>query len=115
MCGLALALARNGVQVTGSDDLDPYGETMGLLAAWGTPYHVDFDPSHGGGAAGSVMSRQYGRGNVEVESVLERHLKYYSLPQFILEHFLHGNRNAVVAGTKGKTTTTAMLAWILER
>ena len=49
-----------------------------------------------------------------MEEVLNRSLRYVSLPEIVKEHFLRGRRNAVVTGTHGKTTTTSMLAWLLE-
>ena len=61
-----------------------------------------------------MVSRQYGRGNPEVEYVLERRIPYLSLPEFLCFYFLNGSRNVLVTGSKGKTTTTAMLTQILE-
>ncbi|WP_082408162.1 Mur ligase family protein [Verrucomicrobium spinosum] len=115
MSSLAVALHRAGVPVTGSDEPLAYGEPVALLQAEGVPHRLEFHPDHVIGASKVVISRQYSRGNPEVEAVLAAQIPYYSLPQFILEHFLHGQKNVVVAGTKGKTTTTTMLAWILEQ
>lgn len=115
MSSLAVALHRAGIPVTGSDEPTAYGEPVALLQAEGVPHHRQFHPDHLIGAAKVVISRQYSRGNPEVEAVLAGQIPYYSLPQFLLEHFLHGQKNLVVAGTKGKTTTTTMLAWILEQ
>src|SRR5207302_5740529 len=53
------------------------------------------------------------RGNVELESVLERKIRYCSLPEVIRDHFLWGARSIVVAGTHGKTTTTSLAGWLL--
>jgi UDP-N-acetylmuramate: L-alanyl-gamma-D-glutamyl-meso-diaminopimelate ligase len=55
------------------------------------------------------------RGNPEVEEVLNRKLFYRSLPETLKEFFLRGRHNLVVTGTHGKTTTTSLLTWILER
>src|SRR5437773_4629644 len=55
------------------------------------------------------------RGNPEVEAVLNRKLFYLSLPEVLKNYFLRGTHNLVVAGTHGKTTTTAFLAWIMEK
>lgn len=115
MSSLAVALHRAGIPVTGSDEPTAYGEPVALLQAEGISHRLAFHPDHVIGAAKVVISRQYSRGNPEVEAVLAGQIPYYSLPQFILEHFLHGQKNLVVAGTKGKTTTTAMLARILEQ
>ena len=53
-------------------------------------------------------------GNPEVEYVLEQKWRYCSLPELLKECFIRGKRSIVVTGTHGKTTTTSMVAWILE-
>ena len=55
------------------------------------------------------------RGNLEVEAVLSRKLLYLSLPEVLRNYFLRGRHNLVVTGTHGKTTTTALLAWVMEK
>ncbi len=55
------------------------------------------------------------RGNPEVEAVLNRKLFYLSLPEVLKNYFLRGKHNLVVTGTHGKTTTTALLTWIMEK
>ena len=54
------------------------------------------------------------RGNPLIESILNQQLKYQSGPQWLYENILYNKWVLAVAGTHGKTTTTAMLAWILE-
>ncbi len=54
------------------------------------------------------------RGNPELEEVLDRKIPYRSLPEMLEEVFLPGKHSIVVSGTHGKTTTTAMLAWIFH-
>ena len=54
------------------------------------------------------------RGNPEAEAVLNRKLFYLSLPEVLKNYFLRGRHNLVVTGTHGKTTTTSLLAWIME-
>ncbi len=61
-----------------------------------------------------VVGNTIRRGNPEVEAVLNRKLYYLSLPETLKEFFLRGRHNLVVTGTHGKTTTTSLLAWILE-
>ena len=67
---------------------------------------------------GNVVSRAHqadGSARYELmEAILNRGLPYTSGPQWLAEHVLHGRHVLAVAGTHGKTTTTAMLAWILE-
>ncbi len=49
-----------------------------------------------------------------MEAILDQGLPYTSGPQWLAEHVLQGRHVLAVAGTHGKTTTTSMLAWILE-
>jgi len=60
-----------------------------------------------------VVGNAISRGNAELEEVLDRKIRYCSLPEAIREHFLWGARSIVVAGTHGKTTTTALVGWLL--
>jgi len=112
MGGLA-ALARElGLEVEGSDkDIYPPMSTQlerlgialkpGYLAA-----HLD--PAPDLVVVGNAMSR----GNAAVEHLLDAQLRYVSGPQWLGETVLPGRRVTAIAGTHGKTTTTAMLAWI---
>lgn len=61
-----------------------------------------------------VIGNVISRGNPLMEAVLDRGLPYVSGPQWIGEHILNDKWVLAVAGTHGKTTTTSMLAWILE-
>ena len=61
-----------------------------------------------------VIGNVVTRGNALMEEILNRGLPYISGPQWLAENVLRGRWVLVVAGTHGKTTTTAMLAWILE-
>jgi UDP-N-acetylmuramate: L-alanyl-gamma-D-glutamyl-meso-diaminopimelate ligase len=60
-----------------------------------------------------VIGNAVSRGNPEVDAVLERGIPYTSLPALIEETLLDTKSSAVIAGTHGKTTTTALLAWLL--
>src|SRR5258705_11960664 len=62
-----------------------------------------------------VIGNAMKRGNPEVEAVLNRKLFYLSLPEVLKNYFLRGRHNLVVTGTHGKTTTTSLLAWIMEK
>ena len=62
-----------------------------------------------------VVGNAISRGNPELESVLDRSLRYASLPETIREAFLWDADAIVIAGTHGKTTTTALTAWLLTR
>ncbi|RLA21527.1 MAG: UDP-N-acetylmuramate:L-alanyl-gamma-D-glutamyl-meso-diaminopimelate ligase [Gammaproteobacteria bacterium] len=61
-----------------------------------------------------VIGNAMSRGNPEVEAVLNQGLKYTSGPQWLSEYLLQDKWVLAVAGTHGKTTTSSMLAWILE-
>jgi UDP-N-acetylmuramate: L-alanyl-gamma-D-glutamyl-meso-diaminopimelate ligase len=69
--------------------------------------------------AGNVVSRERLADGAPkfalMEAVMDAGLPYTSGPQWLAEHVLQGRHVLAVAGTHGKTTTTAMLAWILER
>src|SRR5262249_55185645 len=60
-----------------------------------------------------VVGNAISRGNPELEEVLDRKIRYGSLPEAVREHFLWGARSIVIAGTHGKTTTTALAGWLL--
>ena len=61
-----------------------------------------------------VIGNAVTRGNPEVERVLDEGWNYCSLPELVREFFLRGHHSVVIAGTHGKTTTTSLLAWVLE-
>jgi UDP-N-acetylmuramate: L-alanyl-gamma-D-glutamyl-meso-diaminopimelate ligase len=115
MSGVMAAVADLGVRVTGSDNENTYGSTRRWLAKKGIIISSGFSSTNLNPApALVVISRQHGRGNKEVEYVLEKRIPYLSLPEFLCFYFLNGRRNILVTGSKGKTTTTAMLVKILE-
>src|SRR5438477_3751625 len=62
----------------------------------------------------AVIGNIIARGNPELEEVLDRKIPYRSMPEILEEVFLPEKHSIVVSGTHGKTTTTAMLAWIFH-
>ncbi|HVJ27793.1 MAG TPA: UDP-N-acetylmuramate:L-alanyl-gamma-D-glutamyl-meso-diaminopimelate ligase [Vicinamibacterales bacterium] len=60
-----------------------------------------------------VVGNAISRGNVELEEVLDRKIRYCSLPEAVRDQFLWAARSVVVAGTHGKTTTTSLTGWLL--
>jgi UDP-N-acetylmuramate: L-alanyl-gamma-D-glutamyl-meso-diaminopimelate ligase len=60
-----------------------------------------------------VVGNAISRGNPELEEVLDRKIRYCSLPEAVRDHFLWGARSIVIAGTHGKTTTTSLAGWLL--
>jgi UDP-N-acetylmuramate: L-alanyl-gamma-D-glutamyl-meso-diaminopimelate ligase len=114
MAPLAGMLRERGYRVTGSD-AGVYPPASTLLDSFGIPYSEEFDAANLTPAPDLVVvGNALSRGNLEVEEMLDRKLKYHSLPEIIEEEFLPGRHSIVVSGTHGKTTTTAMLAWIFQ-
>ena len=66
------------------------------------------------GARPCVVGNVISRGNPEIEYILDEKIPYCSMPQLLEEYFIPRHTSIVVAGTHGKTTTTAMLAWIFH-
>jgi UDP-N-acetylmuramate: L-alanyl-gamma-D-glutamyl-meso-diaminopimelate ligase len=60
-----------------------------------------------------VVGNAISRGNIELEEVLDRKIRYCSLPEAIRDQFLWAARSVVIAGTHGKTTTTSLTGWLL--
>ena len=114
MGSVAAALRERGFDVTGSDER-VYPPMSDFLRAKGIglrePYRAENLPDDP--AAVVVIGNVIKRGNPEVEAVLNRKLYYLSLPEVLKEYFLRGRHNLVVTGTHGKTTTTALLTWML--
>ena len=114
MAPLAGMLAERGYRVSGSDT-GVYPPASTLLEKLGIRWHQGFKEEHLTPAPDLVViGNAASRGNPEVEYVLDHKIPYRSLPDMVREFFLPGRDSLVVTGTHGKTTTTAMLAWIFE-
>lgn len=114
MGAVASAMARKGFVVTGTD-ANVYPPMSTFLESEGIQIFQGYKPSNiPDDAEFIVIGNAMSRGNIEVEAVLNRRLRYMSLPETMKEFFLWGRRNFVVTGTHGKTTTTSMLAWMME-
>ncbi len=114
MGSLAVLAKALGHQVTGSD-ANVYPPMSTQLQALGIELLEGYDPAHLEPAPDLVViGNALSRGNPAVEQVLERGLPYVSGPQWLAEHVLQGRWVLAVAGTHGKTTTSSMLAWVLE-
>ncbi len=114
MAPLAGMLRESGYTVTGSDS-GVYPPASTLLEKLGIPFFDSFAADHLRDAPDLVVvGNIIARGNPELEEVLDRKIPYRSLPEMLEEVFLPGRHSIVVTGTHGKTTTTAMLAWIFE-
>jgi UDP-N-acetylmuramate: L-alanyl-gamma-D-glutamyl-meso-diaminopimelate ligase len=114
MGGLAVLAKEAGHRVTGCD-ANVYPPMSTQLAAQGIELIEGYDPSQIGMKPDMfVIGNVITRGNPLMEEILNRGLPYISGPQWIGEHILNGKWVLAVAGTHGKTTTSSMLAWILE-
>src|SRR5438132_4813499 len=113
ICGTAMAtlaamLKHKGFDVRGSDQ-DVYPPMSGFLAAEGIPTLSGYRAEHITGDLDlAIVGNAVSRGNVEIEEVLDRKIRYCSLPEAIREHFLWAARSIVIAGTHGKTTTASL-------
>jgi UDP-N-acetylmuramate: L-alanyl-gamma-D-glutamyl-meso-diaminopimelate ligase len=114
MGGIAAIAKQSGYRVTGCDanvypPMSTQLEAQGieLIEGWGVE-QLDLKPDVF--VIGNVVSR----GNPLMEEILNRNLPYVSGPQWLADELLRDKWVLGVAGTHGKTTTTSMLAWILE-
>src|SRR5262245_31307810 len=120
ICGTAMAslagmLRAKGYSVSGSDS-DVYPPMSDFLDRLGIPVFKGYDAGNVEKARPDlvVIGNALSRGNVEIEYVLDAGIRYASMAETVKELFIRGKNSIVVAGTHGKTTTTAMLAWMLD-
>ncbi|MDH4656499.1 MULTISPECIES: UDP-N-acetylmuramate:L-alanyl-gamma-D-glutamyl-meso-diaminopimelate ligase [unclassified Pseudomonas] len=114
MGSLAVLAKELGHRVTGSD-ANVYPPMSTQLEAQGIELMQGYEPAHLEPAPDLVVvGNALSRGNPAVEYVLNKGLPYVSGPQWLADHVLQGSWVLAVAGTHGKTTTTSMLAWVLE-
>ena len=113
MGGIAVLARQAGHKVTGSD-ANVYPPMSTQLEAQGIDLMQGFKTEHlieqDQVVVGNVMSR----GNEAIEHVLNKNISYTSGPQWLAENVLKDKWVLAVAGTHGKTTTSSILAWILE-
>jgi UDP-N-acetylmuramate: L-alanyl-gamma-D-glutamyl-meso-diaminopimelate ligase len=114
MASLAGLLRAAGHRVTGSDEnvyppMSTQLQQLGIHYAEGyAPANLDVNPDV------VVVGNAISRGNPELEAVLKRRMHYTAAAVVIKDELLRGRHVLAVAGTHGKTTTTSLLAWILE-
>lgn len=119
LCGkaigpLAVELAKAGYRVTGSDDR-PLPPVADLLVVAGLDCRPSFAAANVPADADLVLVNAfYGPENPEIIRAKELGLPLSNFARFLGETFLRDSRNAVVAGSYGKTTTASMLAWIMQ-
>jgi UDP-N-acetylmuramate: L-alanyl-gamma-D-glutamyl-meso-diaminopimelate ligase len=118
ICGTAMAtlaalLKSRGYDVRGSDQnvyppMSDFLKEQGITTLQGyraDQITADIDMV--------VVGNAISRGNAELEEVLNRKIRYCSLPEAVRDQFLWGARSVVIAGTHGKTTTTSLTGWLL--
>ena len=115
MGAVAAAMKERGFKISGSDSavyppISTFLEKRGIKLERG--YRGANIPEK---ADVIVVGNAISRGNEELEEVLNRKLRYVSMPEVLKEYFLRGRRNFVVTGTHGKTTTTSLLTWVLYK
>lgn len=114
MASLAGLLKAAGHTVTGSDE-NVYPPMSNQLQQLEIPYKEGYRAENLKPAPDMVVvGNAISRGNPELEAVLNQRIPYTSAAQTIKEEFLRGRHSLAVAGTHGKTTTTSILAWLLE-
>ena len=118
ICGTAMAtlaamLKARGLDVQGSDH-GVYPPMSEFLARESIPVFDGYDAANITPEVDVVViGNAISRGNPELEEVLDRKIRYVSLPEAVRDHFLWHARAIVIAGTHGKTTTTALTGWLL--
>jgi UDP-N-acetylmuramate: L-alanyl-gamma-D-glutamyl-meso-diaminopimelate ligase len=113
MATLAAMLKARGHDVQGSDHA-VYPPMSDFLAREAIRVFDGYRPSQiGPDIDVVVVGNAISRGNPELEEVLDRKIRFVSLPEAIRDHFLWQSRSVVIAGTHGKTTTTALTGWLL--
>jgi UDP-N-acetylmuramate: L-alanyl-gamma-D-glutamyl-meso-diaminopimelate ligase len=120
ICGTAMAslagmLQQRGYEVGGSDEhvyppMSTYLERLGIPVLEGyTSEHLEtFRPDL------VVIGNVAARTNAEAAATLEKDLPYIAMPEAIYQLFIRGRHSIVITGTHGKTTTTSLMAWLLQ-
>ncbi len=114
MASLAGLLQARGYRITGSDQniyppMSTYLESIGIdILAGFRAEHVSSRPDL------VVIGNAVSRGNPEADAVLAANIPYISFPEALGRYLIGGRTSLVIAGTHGKTTTTALAAWVLS-
>ena len=114
MAGLALIAREQGHQVSGCD-ANVYPPMSDQLEQAGIDLIEGWDPAQLKPAPDlCIIGNALSRGNPLVEAILDQRLAFTSGPQWLTESVLRSRQVIAVAGTHGKTTSSSMLAWMLE-
>jgi UDP-N-acetylmuramate: L-alanyl-gamma-D-glutamyl-meso-diaminopimelate ligase len=108
-------LREKGYEVCGSDS-DVYPPMSDFLDRLGIKVFKGYNAENIARAKPElvVIGNALSRGNAEIEYVLDSGIRYASMAETVKDLFIRGKNSIVVAGTHGKTTTTAMLSWLLD-
>lgn len=115
MASVAVALSHSGHAVSGSDSalyppMSTYLETHNIRYSNGYSEKNILRALPDLVVVGNAVSR----GNCELEYALEHRIELISMPELVRRELIAGNTSLVVTGTHGKTTTTSLLAWLLD-
>lgn len=115
MASAAVALSHAGHAITGSD-MQLYPPMSTYLEEHNIRYFRNFSEQNLQSASPDVVvvGNAISRGNPELEYALEHRLELLSMPDLIRRNLIGSNTSIVVTGTHGKTTTTSLIAWLLE-
>jgi UDP-N-acetylmuramate: L-alanyl-gamma-D-glutamyl-meso-diaminopimelate ligase len=115
MASVAVALSKCGYKVSGVD-ANVYPPMSDFLGQNGITYVNGYNAANLERLAPEcvVVGNAISRGNVELEIALNRRLKLVSMPEIVREYLMKQHTSIVISGTHGKTTTTSLLAWLLE-
>ncbi|MDP3792466.1 MAG: Mur ligase family protein [bacterium] len=116
MANLACIFKKKGYLVSGSD-LDTFGPSAILLKKHNINYFRNHNPNHIKKFKPDlvVIGNAIQRGNPGLEYVLNERIPYQSMPEIIKTELLKNKKPIVITGTSGKTTTTALVTWILHK
>jgi UDP-N-acetylmuramate: L-alanyl-gamma-D-glutamyl-meso-diaminopimelate ligase len=120
ICGTAMAslagmLAAQGHKVTGSDE-NVYPPMSLELKKLGIPVNEGYKEENLIERPDViVVGNAISRGNKELEYALNEKLHYIAMAAVVKENFIRGHHSVVIAGTHGKTTTTSLMAWAMEK
>ncbi|HEY2987056.1 MAG TPA: UDP-N-acetylmuramate:L-alanyl-gamma-D-glutamyl-meso-diaminopimelate ligase [Candidatus Binatia bacterium] len=120
ICGVGMAplaglLKSQGYRVTGSDQ-NVYPPMSTYLADLGIDAMMGYQSEHLNDRPDLVVvGNAVSRNNPEVEEMLRLAIPYISFPQALGRFLIGAKRSLVIAGTHGKTTTSALMAWVLDR
>ncbi|MCU0316849.1 MAG: Mur ligase family protein [Fimbriimonadaceae bacterium] len=115
MGSVAAAIRELGIRVSGSET-DLYEPMKSYLAAQGVTVYPEFSESNLeiSDPDWVVVGNAVSRGNIDLEAALLQRRRLISLPDLVQQTLIGSHTSVVIAGTHGKTTTTAMAAWLLE-